>query len=155
MRRIIVSITEQADTAKAIDSYIRSTMNDHIDSYYMTYCGELLSGALIRQADLFVIELFATDSVGPYTEGLHAAVKWISLGKRALIVSGSAIAEKIESPLYWDLASRDTLKSRMISVLESPTPSPSALDTVKKHFHRYYRKAEDPHRELKTVGIDK
>ncbi len=147
MSSVIVSVTERLETAKTLDLYIRSTMPDRVVSYFMTYQGELLSGSLIRQADLFVVELFASDAIGPYTEGLFAAEKWLSLKKRALIVSGNACADQIKNQLYWDLAAADDLCNRIDAVIRSSPFPPSALESVRKNYSRYCRPAQDPHHQ--------
>jgi len=146
MRQTIITIADDEATAKALHLYIVTTMEERVDSYFMTYHRTLLSGTLVRQADLFLMELFTTDTVGLRAEGIFAAEKWISLGKRALIVSGSALAQNIQSPIYWDLAASDELRGRITSVLESPLSLPSDLDSVRERFRNYYRPAIDPHR---------
>lgn len=145
MKPTIVSITDSEETARALNLYVLAVMADRVDSYFMTYHRTLLSGTLIRQTDLFIVELFATDSVGPRAEGIFAAEKWISLGKRALVVSGAAYSQDIKSPLYWDLAASDELKDRITVVLDSPLARPSELDSAKARFRKYCRPAVDPH----------
>jgi len=145
MRHTVISIADSEETAKAINLHLVVVMGERVDSYFMTYHRMLLSGTLVRQADLFLMELFTTDNLGPRAEGIFAAEKWISLGKRALIVSGAAIAQDIQSPLYWDLAASDELRDRIVSVLESPLSRLSDLDSVRERFRKYYRPAIDPH----------
>jgi len=145
MKATIVSITDTEETAKVLDTYFSTLMAETVVSYFMTYRRTLLSGTLVRQADLFVVELFSLDAIGPRAEGIFAGEKWLSLGKRAIIVSGAACADGIQSLLYWDLASKDGLHDRIMTVLAAPVTGPSALASLRAHFSKYCRPAEDPH----------
>jgi hypothetical protein len=145
MKSTIVSIAEREETAKVLNRYLLAVFADHVDSFFMTYHRTLLSGTLIRQTDLFIVELFETDNVGPRAEGIFAAEKLISLGKRTIIVSGAACSESIRSPLYWDLGDPEELKDRILAAIETPLSHASDLNPVKAHFRRYCRPPEDPH----------
>lgn len=145
MKAIIVSITDAEKTAKVLDTYFCTSMAEAVESCFMTYRQTLLSGRLVRQADLFVVELFSLDTIGPRAEGIFVAEKWLSLGKRAMIVSGTACADAVRSMLYWDLASEDRLMDRIKAVLAEPVASPYSLASVRAHFSKFCRAAEDPH----------
>jgi hypothetical protein len=147
MRASIVFITETEDTAKALDLYARMMLAEKDESSFMTYRRALLSGTLVRQADIFVLELFSMDSLGPRAEGIFTAEKWLSLGKRSLVVSGEACSDTIQNSLYWDLAARDDLKDRIMAVLAAPLARPSDLTTLRAYFSKYYRHSEDPHQK--------
>lgn len=146
MRNLIVSVTDQKTTAQALEIYLRAAMSRRVDFRYMTYHDTRYSPELVRQADLFLLELFATDSRGLYTEGILAAEKWLSLGKRVLVLSGAACAGTVNSPVYWDLGASDDLSDRIASLVEAPLPKLQEWAVMRACFHRFYRRAEDPHK---------
>lgn len=145
MKATAVVIADSAETARAIDIYVRTAMSDAVETCYMTYRRPLLSGTLVRHADIFIVELFSMDSIGLRAEGILTAEKWLSFGKRALIVSGSARADTFTNPLFWDLAAKDQLRDRILSVLAVPAATPRALSLMKEYYRQYCRPAEDPH----------
>ena len=153
MRTTIVSITDSEETSRALDVYFNTCMAATVESCFMTYRCSLLSGTLVRQADIFVMDMFSTDGTGPRAEGIFAAAKWLSLGKRALVISGAACADSIQDSLYWDLASEDKLTDRVLSILANPVPPPSALAPLRAHFGKYCRPAEDPHNRLDRAAF--
>jgi hypothetical protein len=146
MKNIIVSVTDRKTTAQSLDVYFETVMHGLVSSYYMTYHDTRYSPELVRQTDLFVLDLFATDSRGLYTEGIFVAEKWLSFGKRVLVLSGAACAGVVNSHLYWDLEADGDLGVRITSLLEGPLPKAHDLTSVKAYFHKFYRRAEDPHR---------
>ncbi|MDH4317450.1 MAG: hypothetical protein OEV64_03590 [Desulfobulbaceae bacterium] len=145
MKVSIVTITDTEDTARAFDLYVRIMLPQKAESSFMTYRRSLLSRTLVLRADIFVLELFSMDNLGPRAEGIITAEKWLSLGKRALVVSGEACSDIIQCPLYWDLAAKDDLKDRIMALAEAPLSLPSELNTLRTYFSKFYRRAEDPH----------
>jgi hypothetical protein len=145
MKSTAIVIADSEETARAIDIYMKAVMADTIEAYFMTYHHPLLSGALVRQADIFIVELFSMDNIGQRAEGLLTAEKWLSLGKRALIVSGMGCADAVANPLYWDLAAADQLGDRIFAVLAAPVADQAILRPMKARFRQYCRPAKDPH----------
>jgi hypothetical protein len=113
----------------------------------MTYSRSLLSGALLRRTDLFILELFRQDDVGFRAEAIFATEKWLSAGRRVLIVSGAAVSKNLNCALYWDLSAPDELRERISRVLREPPALISEIDPLRATFGTYCRPAIDRHME--------
>ncbi len=143
MKATLVTIADTDKTARTLDLYLRSSLGEGTDSYFMTYRRILLSGTLVRRMDLLILELLARDNEGYRAEGIFGAEKWASSGKRALIVSGSAQSDTIDCLGYWDLAAQDLLSERVRHLLHAPPTRIVDLADLKERFGRYCRPAVD------------
>lgn len=152
MNACIVTIADSEEMARTLDRYIRCFLGQSTESYFMTYEHNLLSGTLFRQADLFVLELLRKDDLGYRAEALFASEKWLPLGKKVLIVSGSAYSSHLDSSLYWDLSSAEPLSERLEHILREPVPSAEQLDSLKIAFQKHYRPAVNYHKRKTAVG---
>lgn len=146
MKATLVTIADAEETARTLDIYLRSSLRDGIDSYFMTYSRTLLSGTLVRQMDLLILELLARDNAGYRAAAIFGAEKWVPLGKRVLIISGAAQSDTVNSPAYWDLAAADSLCERIQRLLDSPPIHVADLVKLKDRFRKYCRPAVDYHR---------
>ena len=117
----IISITDTDELARSLNRYFKCFLGPRIESYFMTYERNLLSGSLLRQADLIVLELLRRDDIGFRAEGLYAAEKWVQIGKRILIVSGTTQSDIIDNPAYWDLAAANQLHLKIQWLLPTVT----------------------------------
>jgi len=120
-------------------------MANKVESYFMTYGRSLLSGTLVNQTDLFLLELLRRDDIGYRAEGIFTAEKMIVSGKRSLIISGSAHSDTVNSLIYWDLAASESLHERIENLLKIPPLPRRNLDHLKKAFHEYCRPATNHH----------
>lgn len=145
MKWQLVSITDSEDLARLMDSYLRFFLGTSVDSIFMTYGRSLLSGTLIRQVDLFILELLRGDDIGYRAEGIFTAEKWLEAGKRVLIVSGDVLSAEMESPSYWDLSATDPLADRVHRLLNTPVPPVSALGVLRRAYAQYCRPLCDRH----------
>lgn len=146
MRATLVTIADTDETARTLDLYLRSSLGEDTDSYFMTYRRTLLSGTLVRRMDLLILELLARDNEGYRAEGIFGAEKWAMSRKRVLIVSGAARSDSIDCPGYWDLAAQDLLSERIRRLIDAPPIRIADLAGLKKQFSRYCRPAVDFHR---------
>ncbi len=74
----------------------------------------------LQAADLFIFELVRTYENGIRAEGIAAATRLATLArKRSLIVSYYALGHYVQSPLYWDMGSRDSLVERTAQLLSA------------------------------------
>lgn len=124
MNLCIVSIADSAALAGALSRFVSLTLGPEIESYFMTYDRNwlLLNRGVYRRSDLFILSLMRWYGNLPRAEGLYVAEMLYEQGKRALIVSGAAQGEQIDSPIYWDLRSRVDLRDRIRQVLAESTP---------------------------------
>jgi hypothetical protein len=146
MTTCIVSIADTEEMARTLDRYLRCHFGSRIESYFMTYGRNLLSGSLLRQTDLFILELLRRDDIGYRAEGIFAAEKWVPIGKRVLIVSGAAKLAAAELSSYWDLATLESLHERVQRLLERPPVPVRDFVRLKGSFKEYCRPAVDHHR---------
>ncbi|MCK5230154.1 MAG: hypothetical protein KAR13_07810 [Desulfobulbaceae bacterium] len=137
--KTIVTITDSEGLAIALDRYLRCTFNDDIESYYMTYRNKSaqLSGALYKQADLFIIEMFRTYDCGLRAEAIPVVENLWGNGKKAVIVCGSAKGENIRSSIYWDLGSRVSFSDMIKGVVTQEINVEEELGKLKDVFKEY------------------
>jgi hypothetical protein len=145
MRACIVTITDTDALARSLDRYFRCFFGSRIESYFMTYRQTLLSGALLRNTDLFVLEMLTHDDIGFRAEGIFAAEKWACIGKKVLVISGSAQSDILNSRAYWDLSAPDPLHTRIQWMLDNPPLSTKDFSKLRKTFGEYCRPAVDHH----------
>lgn len=145
MSALIVTITDTDELAQAIDRYLRTLLKDHVDVCYMTYENSRLSGQLVRQADMFLLELFRRDAFGYRAEGLYVAERFATNNKRVLLFSGDIKAGQVESEYYWDLASLDSLFLRVERLLAAPRPVAARFGDIAGIFNEFCRPALDSH----------
>lgn len=146
MSACIVTIADTEELARTLDRYVHCFLGSDIESYFMTYNRNLLSGRLLRQADLFILELLRHDDIGYRAEALFAAEKWLPIGKRVLIVSCAASSDHLNIPLFWDLSARESLHARITRVLLEPVPALAQLDGLRVAYKEYCRPAIDYHK---------
>lgn len=146
MKLTLVSITDNEMTSRVLNLYFREVLTHSVDFFFTTYRRTQLARTHFRQADLFIVELFTTDEMGLRAEGIFAAEKLISLGKRSLIISGASKSSEIKSPVYWDLAAPEELRDRVFYLIKAPLPHETDLESTKRNFYKYYRPPLDPHR---------
>ena len=137
--KTIVTVTDSEGLAIALDRYLRVTFRDGVLSYYMTYQDKSarLSGTLYQQADLFILEMFRSYDSGLRAEAIPAAQVLWKNGKKAVIVSGSAKGEQIDSPIYWDLGSRVSLLEVIKGVVDQMIDVEKELRKLKEVFKEY------------------
>jgi len=152
MTACIVSIADTNEMARSLDRYLTCFFGSRIESYFMTYGRNLLSGSLLRQTDLFILELLRRDDIGYRAEGIFAAEKWAPIGKRVLIVSGAAHSAAGEHSLYWDLAAPESLHERVQQLLNRPPASLGDVVRLRELFKEYCRPAVDHHRRQNQVA---
>ena len=146
MKAYIVAIADTDEMARTLDRYLRCCFGgDRVESYFMTYGRNLLSGSMFRQADLFLLELFRRDYIGYRAEAIPVAEKWISASKRVLIFSGSALSDTVRSRAYWDLSASEPLHERIQHLLDSPTTPVLDFARLRVVFGAYCRPAVDHH----------
>ena len=141
----IVTITNTDELARSLDRYLQCFLATGIESYYMTYRNSALSGPMVRNADLFILELLRRDDIGYRAEAIPVAEKFSAAAKRVLIVSGAAQATVVNSPAYWDLAALDPLHQRVRGLLGQPPLSPLDMAHMREVFREYCRPAVDHH----------
>lgn len=146
MTACIVTIADTEELARTLDCYAHCFLGPDIESYFMTYTHNLLSGHLLRQADLFILELLRRDDIGYRAEAIFAAEKWLPIGKRVLIVSGTASSAHLNIPLYWDLSAHESLHARITRVLMEPVPAMTQLDGLRVAYKEYCRPAINHHK---------
>lgn len=137
--KTIVTITDSEGLAIALDRYLRCTYSDDIESYYMTYRNKSaqLSGALYKQADVFILEMFRSYDLGLRAEAIPVAENLWDNGKKAVIVCGSAKGEKIRSPIYWDIGSRVSFYELLESINTQVIDWKKELSKLKEIFKEY------------------
>jgi hypothetical protein len=145
MSALIVIITESDVLARALDRTLSITLGQHVETCFMTYQHSRLSGQLLRQADLFILEVLARDTLGYRVAGIDAAKKFATTGKKSLLISDRCKAEKIGSLYYWDAASPDHLPERVLKVLTLPPPDQEAFVALQKGFAVWCRPPHDGH----------
>lgn len=145
MNKTLVTIADTADMARVIDRYLRASLGERIESYFMTYRRTLLSGSLVKHTDFFILELLTQDDAGYRAEGIFTAEKWMNSGKRVLIVSGTGQSDAIDCPNYWDLAAPDPLSDRILTLLDTPPAASTDLTLLRQRFGHYCRPAVDLH----------
>ncbi len=96
-----------------------------------------LSGALYQQVDLFILEMFRSYDSGLRAEAIPVAQVLWKNGKKAVIVSGSAKGEQIDSPIYWDLGSRVSLLEVIKGVVDQMIDVEKELRKLKEVFKEY------------------
>lgn len=148
MRACIAVIADTDALAGALNRAICAHFGESAEVYFMTYRRMVLSQVLARRADLLVLGLLRRDDVGHRAEGLYAAEKWLAAGKRTLVISSACLAENVDSALYWDLGSGDTLGTRIEGLLRVPVPTPSQLAPLWTVFNDYCRPPVDRHHEF-------
>jgi hypothetical protein len=144
MTDCIVSIADSEATARLLDACVQDATEHRAESFYMTYSHSLLSGSLLQQTGLFVLELLRRDDAGFRAEALFVAPRLLQIGKRVLIVSGTA-RTGIDMPLFWDLASPDALLDRIRLILNSPVATPDQIEPLMQAFASYCRPSVDYH----------
>ena len=140
MKSCIVSICNTSELAMAVDHYCLQFLDSVIESYHFTFNERKLSQRLIRQTDLFILELLAHDDVGYYAAAIPVAEKWLKTGKKVLIVSGAAKSMLVDVIWYWDLGAKDPLYERIARLLETPLPHPGVFAPLREIFSAYCRK---------------
>jgi len=99
----------------------------------------ILTPKLIRNTDLFVLELWRTYSTGLRAEGL---VVWEELRRQhalSLIVSPLAVGSETDTPFYWDLASENDLEERCRRLLGGGFRVPSMGSAEQKKLKSLLR----------------
>ena len=136
--KTIVIITDSEGLAIALDRYLRVIFRDEVLSY-LTYRDKSarLSGPLYQQADLFILEMFRSYDSGLRAEAIPVAQVLWKNGKKAVIVSGSAKGEMINSPIYWDLGSRVSLLEVIKGIVDRVINWEDELKKLKEVFKEY------------------
>lgn len=78
---------------------------------YENFIG-LLTPRLIRDTDIFLLELWRTYPMGLRAEGMSVAEVLIQRRAVPLVISSLAFGPELDLPWYWDLGSVDTLVQR-------------------------------------------
>jgi hypothetical protein len=81
-------------------------------------------------ADLFVLELLWRFEAGYHAQGLALARRQSAAGKRVLLFSCLAIAPRLDSRIYWDIAAADRLIERVSRVLAEAPATTAELDAL-------------------------
>nr|VFJ43312.1 MAG: hypothetical protein BECKFM1743A_GA0114220_1000720 [Candidatus Kentron sp. FM]VFJ43944.1 MAG: hypothetical protein BECKFM1743C_GA0114222_100071 [Candidatus Kentron sp. FM]VFK06047.1 MAG: hypothetical protein BECKFM1743B_GA0114221_1000920 [Candidatus Kentron sp. FM] len=151
MNGTFVIIADTARTAQTIELYLRLSLGEKIESYFMTYRRTLLSPPLVRRMDLLILELLTRDDEGYRAEGIFSAQRWMRSGRRALIVSGAGQSDSLDCLNYWDLAAPDLLHERILRLLDTPPARLADLTVLKDRFGKYCRPAVDLHGKKQTL----
>lgn len=146
----IFVITENESLSSALRQYLEEAISPRPECIAWTYGKEGIPGDRYRAADLIILSLFGRDDLGYRAEGLGTAEKMASSRRRVLLISGSACADRIACPYYWDLAASDPLCERIQTIMKAPPPSSSDYARLKEHFKDYIRPAVDRHRLVKS-----
>jgi hypothetical protein len=144
MNLCVVSIADSVVLAGALSRFVSLTLGPETESYFTTYDRNwlLLNRGVYLRSDLFVLSLMRWYGSSPRAEGLYVAEMLYEHGKRALIVSGSAHCEQVDSPIYWDLRSQVGLRDRIRQVLVQSTPDEdhrNGFARLKEVFRPYCR----------------
>ena len=146
MSQLLVIIMKSESTAKAVAQSLDVTLGDRVETLYMTYANSRLSRGILLRTDLFLLDVFNEDALGLRAEGIFAAERFAASGHRVLLITANSLADKIDSPFYWDMASSDFLPERVISVLAQPIPRLDDFVKLRQIFASYCRKPHDGHR---------
>jgi len=105
-------ITDSQPLSQAIALYLKYVFN--FECKYFTYNkSNFLSGEDFRKADLIIYELFRERDDNLRAEGIVALEKLEKNGKKVLIFSGEILGEEINSPIYWDLGSKEKFSEKI------------------------------------------
>jgi hypothetical protein len=87
-------------------------------STYERFSG-MLTQRMLRETDLFVLELWRTYPTGLRAEGLAVAQELRRLRSKALVISPLFVAGEVNLPWYWDLGATDSVDARCTNLLLS------------------------------------
>lgn len=141
--RVISAIMESEDLDRPI---IRHTTYDSFQG--------ILIPRVLRETDLFVLELWRTYSTGLRAEGLAVAEELIRQRSLPLVVSPLAFAEALDLAWYWDMAARDSLAARCKRLLRNgfvqDAAASAALLLLKERLRGYLDKPSG--HEVEALG---
>lgn len=122
MKNVLV-ITDTINLAKALERFFRFIFD--WNCYYYTYGHSgTMSGDIYQKMDLFVFEVFRYLDTGFLrAEGVFILEKIFenkeNTRKKVLLISGELLGEKINSPIYWDPASKISLKEKVEDLIKN------------------------------------
>ena len=137
--RVISAIMDSEDLDRPI---IRHTTYDSFQG--------MLIPRVLRETNLFVLELWRTYSTGLRAEGLAVAEELIRQRSLPLVVSPLAFADTLDLAWYWDMAARDSLAARCKRLLRNgfmQDPAASAALLVLKDRLRGYLDKQSGHED--------
>ena len=141
MKNIVV-ITNSELLSEALKRYLEHFLD--ADVYYFTYENmDLLDKELYGRMDLFIFDLIRVykNMLKVRAEGILMAKSFLNATKKVLIIAPHINCEKINSPIYWDIACREELWKRVQHLLEN---------TVDLDYKKDIEKIEKFHSELLT-----
>lgn len=143
MNTLIVVIMETELAARAVARCLETTLGDAVETVSMTYRHSHMSRELMLRTDLFVLDVFNRDRLGPRAEGVFVAERFAAAGYRSLLCTASARADQVACRLYWDVAAEDNLPERVLRNLEQPPPDVADFAPLRQQFADWYRKPYD------------
>jgi hypothetical protein len=72
----------------------------------------ILSPRLLRETDLFILELWRSYSTGLRAEGLAVREELSKHRVRSLVISPLSLASEVDQAWYWDIGAQETLPHR-------------------------------------------
>ena len=145
MRSQLVIIMESWAAAKAVAQCLDVTLGDRVETLYMTYGNSRMSREILMRTDLFLLDVFNRDPLGPRAEGIFVAERFVGSGRRTLLLAAQARADRLDCRWYWDMAASDSLPERVLSVLAEPVPQVKDFAVLRNAFAPYCRKPYDGH----------
>ncbi len=146
MRTLLVIIMESAAAASAVAQTLDVTLGDRVETIYMTYATRGgLSQEVYQRTDLFILDVFEHDALGPRAGGISTAEKFAAGGRRTLLLAARVMTDRVDCPWYWDMAASDSLPERVLSVLTKLGPQAEDFAKLRQAFAPYCRKAHDGH----------
>lgn len=138
MKNVVV-IMESEILAQSIAGYMKAAYGDTLDCFPMTYeqRSHRLMGRRYQKTDIFILGLFRTYSKTLRAEALFAAELVAKPWRRILIIGEWTIAKKIESPIYWDMGSKQSFQQFFEDSERSQIDFRSEIARLKRFFHAH------------------
>jgi hypothetical protein len=136
--RTITVIADRIEMARSVALYLEASLDD-VRCRYLTYAEReyKLTGDLFRSTDLFVLGLFRTYGYRLRAEGLMAGGNLLANGRRVLIVGTVARGDRLDLPIYWDIATKHPLCEKARTALDACPPMDGGMQDLQSEFAAY------------------
>lgn len=148
----VLIVTDNETLSRSICGYLDCCLGNGGKLEFGVYGKSGLDGDFYRRADLLIFGLFGRDDDGYRAEGLLTALKRAENGRRVLVVSGCAVAARLNCDWYWDLGAQEPLCERVTRLLTMPPAPASVFKPVEDEFDSYCREAVDRHHRTMRQG---
>lgn len=138
MGRMLAIITDSVRLGEALERSVRRSIGESVDVVRLTYDQCKRHPHILRESDYYVLELLRNYPGGMRVEGVTLAERLVQSGKRVLVVSCLSLGNVVATPVYWDVASDDSLDDRLEVLPDQDTATMSeGINLLKIAFAKF------------------